>query len=190
MKYIKITALVLVVLFGLFYFFGMPYLREQTKKISPEKVASYTFRGAELTVTYSAPFKKDREIFGALVPYGQVWRTGANEPTTFTTSKTVQVIDKELPPGTYSLWTVPNKDSWQVIFNTEVPDWGVTLISGGKDTTRDPAKDLVTVQVPTTRLDQPVDQFSITFGQEEQFYLSMAWDTTKINVPISISPNH
>lgn len=189
MKFIKRLVLVLLILFGLFYFFGMPYLREQTKKVSPEKVASYTYKGAELNVHYSAPYKKNRAIFGELVPYGKVWRTGANEPTTFTTTKAIQVIDKELPPGTYSLWTVPNRDSWKVIFNSEVPDWGVTLISGGKETTRDAKKDLVTVEVPTRRLDQPIDQFTIYFSEEGQFYLNLAWDTTKIGLPLAVSTN-
>jgi hypothetical protein len=190
MKIIKRLALVLLIVFGLFYFLGLPYLRKQTKKISPERVTSYTYKGADLSVHYSAPHKKNRVIFGELVPYGQVWRTGANEPTTFTTSKNLTIVDKNLPKGTYSLWTIPNKDSWQVIFNTEVPDWGVSLISGGKKTTRDPEKDVLQVEVPTSKLDQPIDQFIISFSQEEPMYLSLAWDTTKISIPISISPNN
>ncbi|MFS4456265.1 DUF2911 domain-containing protein [Maribacter sp. 2304DJ31-5] len=184
MRFIKRLIATLLILMGLFYFVGLPYLQKQTKKHSPEKTATYNYDGAELSVHYSGPFKKNRTIFGALVPYGKVWRTGANEPTTFTTSETIKIIDKDLPAGTYSLWTIPNKESWKVIFNTEIPDWGVTLLSGGKETTRDSNKDIVQVEVPVKRMNKEVEQFTIAFENNEQIYLSLFWDTSKINIPL------
>lgn len=185
MKFLKRLVAVLIVLFGLFYFVGLPYLRKETKKHSPEKTSAYTLQGTQLEVRYSSPSKKGRPIFGGLVPFDQVWRTGANEPTTFTTSGAIKIIDKPLPAGTYSLWTIPNKESWKVIFNKEVPDWGVSIFSGGTQTTRNAAKDMIIVEVPSRDISQPEENFTIDFTNEDQLYLSLSWDTTRINVPIN-----
>ncbi len=185
MKFFKKLGIGVIVLGALFFFVGMPYLQNQTKKHSPEKTTSYVLKGAELEVNYSSPSKKNRLIFGELVPYGTVWRTGANEPTTFTTSETIKIIDKALPPGTYSLWTIPNKNNWKVIFNKEVPDWGVTLISGGKKTTRDAEQDILQVEIPVRELVKPVENFTIIFEDDTQLFLNLSWDTVKIRIPIN-----
>ena len=169
----------------LFFFVGMPYLKEQTKKNSPQKTVVYTKNGMDLTVKYSSPFKKGRVIFGDLVPYDTVGRTGANEPTTFTTNSKIYIIDKERPAGTYSLWTIPGKESWQIIFNKNVPEWGVTIMSGGKETTRIPEEDAVTVTVPSINLLETVESFTINFEETGQLYLSLDWDKTKVRVPIN-----
>ena len=70
--------------------------------------------------------KKGREIFGGLVPYNEVWRTGANEATTLTVNKDIKFGDQRLPAGTYSLWTIPQQTQWTVILNSEIPGWGVS----------------------------------------------------------------
>ncbi len=181
MKILKWIIGIVAVLLLLFFFIGMPYLREQTKKHSPEKTAQYEAAGISLTVNYSSPSKKGREIFGGLVPYDQVWRTGANEPTTFTTTHDIQVGGKPLPAGTYSLWTVPGREIWTLIFNDEVPDWGVTLLSGGKKTTRDPDNDVIQVAVPTLSLPTPVEDFTIEFDIiSSQVHMRLAWDRTEV----------
>jgi hypothetical protein len=186
MKVIKWIAIVIAVFGLLFYFVGMPYLREQTKKNSPQKSAAYTQNGFDLKVDYSSPFKKGRVIFGELVPYNKVWRTGANEPTTFTTGTDIAVIDKKLAAGTYSVWTEPKPESWSVIFNSEVPDWGVTLSSGGQETTRNPEKDVIRVEVPVSVMPSPLESFTIGFEEDMgQVYLSFSWDTTKVRVPLN-----
>lgn len=186
MKVLKWIVIVVVVLLLAFYFIGMPYLREQTKMHSPDKTAVYNNDGYDLKVTYSSPFKKGRVIFGELVPYNTVWRTGANEPSTFTTATEIAVEDNQLPAGTYSLWTVPKPESWTVIFNKEVPDWGVTLSSKGQETSRDPARDALQVEVPVTTLTKMEESFTIRFEKEgEQLYLSLFWDTTRVKVPIN-----
>ncbi|WP_281542746.1 DUF2911 domain-containing protein [Maribacter aestuarii] len=185
MKFLKRFGIVVIVLGALFYFIGMPYLKKQTKKNSPEKTANYTLEGAELSVNYSSPSKKDRVIFGELVPYGQVWRTGANEPTTFSNSAEIMIIDKSLPAGKYSLWTIPGKESWKIIYNKEIPEWGVTLLSGGKETTRDFDKDVLQVEVPVKPLPEPVENFTIDFKNEEQLYLTLSWDKQKVSIPIN-----
>lgn len=186
MKVLKWIVLVVVVLLLAFYFIGMPYLREQTKKHSPEKTAIYNKDGFDLKVTYSSPFKKGRVIFGELVPYNAVWRTGANEPTTFTTGSGITIMDNRLPAGTYSLWTEPKPESWTVMFNKEVPDWGVTLSSKGQETSRDPTRDALQVEVPVSTTSTVEESFTIRFEKEgEQLYLSLSWDTTRVRVPIN-----
>ncbi len=185
MKFLKWFLIVFAVLALLFYFVGAPYLKEQTKKNSPEKASTYTNNGMDLSVTYSSPFKKGRVIFGELVPYDQVWRTGANEPTTFTCTSDITIMGNNLPAGTYSLWTIPNSDSWSVIFNNDIPGWGVTLSSGGSETTRKPENDVVQVQVPVKTLSEIVESLTIGFEEGEQLNLTFSWDTTKVSVPIS-----
>lgn len=185
MKFLKYLLIVLAVLALFFFMFGWPYLQEQTKKISPEKTATYQKNGMDLAVKYSSPFKKNRIIFGELVPYNNVWRTGANEPTTFTTTTNISIIDKELPAGTYSLWTKPKKESWEVMFNKEVPGWGVSIFSGGAQTTRDPEQDAVLVEVATENISTIQESFTIDFEENDQLYLIFSWDQTKVKVPIN-----
>ena len=185
MKILKWILIVLAALLLLFFFVGMPYLREQTKKHSPETTVAYTQNGFDLLVKYSSPFKKGRVIFGELVPYDVVWRTGANEPTTFETKSAIKVIDKSLPSGQYSLWTRPGMNSWQVIFNEEIPDWGVTISSGGRETTRDSEKDVLMVEVPVEQLDSSVESFTIDFEDDDQLYLRLYWDQTQVKVPLN-----
>ena len=185
MKKLKWILLVIVALIALVMFVGMPYMKEQTKKHSPQSTNTYTKNGMDLSVNYSSPSKKDRVIFGELVPYDVVWRTGANEPTTFTTGSDIKIIDKTLPAGTYSFWTKPGKDSWGVIFNKEVPDWGVTILSGGKKTTRNKEADVVSVNVPTEQMANVQEKLNIGFEDDELLYLVLSWDQTKIKVPIN-----
>ncbi len=185
MKILKWILGIVVVLALLFYFVGMPYLKKQTKKNSPETTAVYTQDNMDLSVTYSSPFKKGRVIFGELVPYDKVWRTGANEATVFVSGTDIKIVDKELPAGTYSLWTKPGKDNWSVIFNSEIPSWGATLASGGKDAMWNTEYDVLQVEVPVMQLPQSEESFTIAFENDGQLYLSMYWDTTKIRVPIN-----
>lgn len=186
MKVLKWIAIAIAAFALLFYFVGMPYLREQTKKHSPQKTATYTQHGFDLVVHYSSPFKKGRVIFGELVPFHEVWRTGANEPTTLTTETDITIIDKKLAAGTYSIWTEPKPESWSVIFNSEKPAWGVTMSSGGHETTRNPEKDVIRVEVPVIEMPEPLESFTIGFEEEMgQEYLSLSWDTTKVRVPIN-----
>lgn len=184
MKILKWVLVVLIALILLFVFVGMPYLKKQTKKISPEKVATYVQDGLDMEVKYSSPYKKGRTIFGELVPFDAVWRTGANEPTTFTTKTAISILNNQLPPGTYSLWTIPGRENWKVMFNSKVPDWGVTLISGGRKTTYDPDTDVFQIQVPAENLDSSVESFTIDFKQSDGLFLTLTWDKTRISIPI------
>ncbi len=188
MKLIKRIFIIIALIVALVYLVIIPYIHQEAKKFSPAKTAQLELKGSSLEVEYSSPSKKGRIIFGDLVPFGKVWRTGANEPTTFSTTQNIKIIDKTLPAGKYSLWTVPNRNSWKVIFNTQIPDWGVTRVDGNQ-TTHDPRFDYLTVEVPVKTLENPVENFSIDFehlkeGIQQQDYLDLAWDTTKIMIPI------
>jgi hypothetical protein len=172
----------------LVYFIGLPLLKEQTKKNSPEKTAHYEQDGLTLSVTYSSPSKKGRNIFGGLVPYGKVWRTGANEPTRLRTATRLSVGGQVLPPGEYSLWTIPGETQWTVIFNSEIPDWGATLMSGGKEATRNPETDVLQINVGVDTLGEVVEDFDISFvpaGTGNSVFLEFTWDTTRVRVPLN-----
>ncbi|GGW33666.1 DUF2911 domain-containing protein [Arenibacter certesii] len=184
MKFLKWLLIIIAVIALAFFLGGKSYLKEQTKKNSPEKTATYNKNGMDIIINYSSPYKKGRIIFGELVPYGIVWRTGANEPTTFTTATKVNIEGKDLAAGTYSLWTIPNESSWDIIFNSEIPEWGVSILSGGKETTRDPEWDVVQVTAPVTELQDPIESFTIQFDQGDSIYLSLLWDKTKVSLPI------
>ncbi len=105
---------------------------------------------AKLTVTYSRPAVKGREIWGGLVPYGQVWRLGANDATTLEISENAKVAGHDLPPGAYALFAIPSKDKWTIVVNSEAKQWGAYF--------RDPKKDLFSFDVvPISRTAPGVD---------------------------------
>lgn len=188
MKTLKWIGGILLVLILLIYFVGLPALKEQTKKNSPEKTARYEQDGLTLSVTFSSPSKKGRTIFGELVPFGKVWRTGANEPTRFRTATALVVGGQTLPAGEYSLWTIPGQTQWTVIFNREIPDWGATLLSGGKEATRNPESDVLQINVPVENLPQVVEDFDIRFVSPDAgntVFLEFRWDTTRVRVPLN-----
>jgi len=186
MKALKWILGILIILVLLFVFVGMPYAKKQTKKHSPERTAVYQENGMDLAVAYNSPSKKGRDIFGALVPYDQVWRTGANETTTFATVNDVKVGGKALKAGTYSVWTVPGRTSWKVIFNDDIPDWGVTLSSMGRETTRVPDHDVLELEVGVQTMSSPEEMLTLAFEEANGgVQLSLFWDTTKISIPIS-----
>ncbi|MDY8134108.1 DUF2911 domain-containing protein [Aquimarina sp. 2201CG5-10] len=177
-----IFILIAVVIIG---YAGMLILKNNTKKHSPEETITHIAKEATFTVFYNRPNKKGREIFGKLVPYNEVWRTGANEATSFTTDKDILVDGTTLKAGTYTLWTIPNPESWKVIFNSQEYGWGVSFKDG--KAARDPQFDILTVEVPVQPLLNEVEQFSIYFENANDFTIMyLAWDKTAIAVPIKV----
>lgn len=182
----KLLKRAILILLGLVLigFAGMYFMKQSTKKHSPEEIVTHTAKDATFTVFYNRPYKKGREIFGNLVPFNEVWRTGANEATTFTTDKDLLVDGTVLKAGTYSLWTIPNPESWKVIFNSKEYDWGVSMDGTAK---RDASYDVLTVEVPVQPLLNIVEQFSIYFENANDFtILYLAWDRTAIAIPIKV----
>src|SRR6187399_1420151 len=91
---------------------------------SPHETTKATIDGAAISVTYGRPSVRGRKIMGALVPYGTVWRTGADEATTLTTDKAIQIGGTSVPAGTYTLYTLPGESAWQLIVNKQTGQWG------------------------------------------------------------------
>ena len=162
---------------------GFYIMKTNTKKHSPEDTVVYEQDSLKIEVFYNKPFKKGRKIFGKLIPYGEVWRTGANEATTFKTNQDLKIEGSELKAGKYTLWTIPKETSWVIIFNENMYSWGVNF-SDGK-ASRVEKFDALKVEVPISKNLKSIEQFSIYF--DEQFgsiNMFLAWDD--IVVPVSI----
>ncbi len=154
------------------------------KSFSPEEVVELEEGGLHLQVFYNRPYKKGREIFGSLVPYGHVWRTGANEATTFETNKDLLIEGKVLKAGKYTLWTIPDKEIWTIIFNKEHGQWGVN--SDG-DPNRNPEQDVLSIQAQAVWQEREFEQFTIEFAtMDDEVEMVLLWDKTLVAVPISV----
>ncbi len=134
---------------------------------------------AIVRVTYSRPLKNGREVFGKLVPYGEVWRTGANEATEIKFYQEVDFGGKKVKAGSYSLFTIPGEKEWTVILNSDLDYWGAYKYNQKNDVVRVPAT--------VDSLSEPLENFSIQFDKkgDKQGVLRLAWDTTVAEVPFS-----
>jgi hypothetical protein len=173
-KVLIIVGIVLLAIVAL-----LTWFRHYTKSHSPAAKAEYHMDGTDIVVNYCQPYKKGRLIFGdeasgALQPYGKYWRVGANEATTFTTNKDLQIADQVLKAGTYSMYAYPGKETWQVVFNSDADRWGVPA--------PDTDKDVVKVDVQSLN-DVPVaEQLTISFtqGAEGAVLMLWSWDQTVV----------
>jgi hypothetical protein len=153
--------------------------RDKSKRASPQAQASINVGGATLTVDYGQPAKKGREIFGKLVPYGEVWRLGANEATEITLSKDVSVAGKPLKAGRYMLCAIPQPNSWTIIFNSKLGQWGAFFY--------DQKNDVLRVDVPASTSDNPAEQLALSFETSDNTAnLLIQWDKVKVAVPFAI----
>ena len=129
----------------------------------------------DIKVIYSRPQKKDREVFGTLVPYGKVWRTGADEATEIKLFSDMKFGDKTVKAGTYSLFTIPGEKEWTIILNSDLDGWG--------SYNYDESKDVARIKVPATNGDE-LEVFSIAFKPVDKgYHLVMGWDNTMVEVP-------
>jgi hypothetical protein len=157
---------------------------DKSKRPSPPASTECKFSdGKTIKIDYSSPRAKGRKIFGdasaqALVPYGQIWRTGANESTTFVTDANLTVGGKAVPAGHYTIFTVPNADQWWLVISKKTGEWG-TDYPGEKE-------DLVRVPMKTSKNGPPVENFLIAFDQSgNKCKLRMEWETTVASVEIA-----
>jgi amino acid permease len=176
-RILLILAALAVVLFGVFKF-----IIYNTKKNSAEATANYDNNGTKLEVKYCSPSKKGRDIFGTLIPYGQVWRTGANEPTTFETNKNLSIAGQNLPAGKYSLWTIPEQNSWTVIFDKKMYGWGEDFSSKAS---HDGSQVALKTVVPTSSIEGVQENFKVEFVKDSLLNMNLLWDKTKVSVPIA-----
>ncbi len=165
-----------------------------SRRPSPMGIARTFVDDGYVSVTYSRPYKRGREIFGskesgAVVPYGELWRTGANEATQITLTKDLMVAGQKLPAGTYSLFTIPGEKQWQVQFNTALGLNGTRRrnpASGEMEEAYKVENNVVTVTVPVGATKEEIDQFTITFEDREGGKdLVLRWITTEIHVPLA-----
>jgi hypothetical protein len=150
-------------------------------RISPLEVVSYKYKDAYVKIIYSRPLKKNREIFGKLVPYGEVWRTGANEATEITLTRDVTIMGKPVPAGTYSLFTIPQQNIWTIILNKELGQWGAYNYNSKQDFGR--------WDVPVNRLPGKSQEiFTIQFTNKNNVTdLSICWDDICVTLPIQFN---
>jgi hypothetical protein len=158
---------------------------DKSKRPSPPGQASVTFAdGKTITIDYSRPSVNDpkthqpRNIFGGLVPYGKVWRTGANDATTFVTTADLMVDGKHVPAGNYTLYSIPEADKWTLIINKQTGQWGTVYKED---------QDLVRIPMKVGKTSAPVEQFTIDLKQTgpKAATLSLAWADTQASVEIT-----
>jgi hypothetical protein len=179
-KFLLVLGVILVIILGVLTYFRVVY----TKSFSPEDQVKFENGDLKIVIMYNRPSKKGRVIFGELVPFGKVWRTGANEATTFETNKDLTFGDKTLKAGKYSLWTTPGEQSWTVIFNSESGQWGVGF---NGEANRDPNKDVLSVVAPAVTIEKEFEQFTIAVeNMGEEHELTFIWDKTLVALPFSV----
>lgn len=147
------------------------YLGPDERNISPK-----------IRVVYSRPMKKDREIFGALLPYGKEWRLGANEATEITFYQTVGIGGITINPGTYTMSAIVNENDWIVNFSSQRGIWGVE--------NRDESKTVASIKVKTTTEKESLELLSMSFREidEQTAHMTIQWDKTRVEIPIAFNP--
>lgn len=173
MKAILSTLLVLLTI--------QPSSAQDATKPRPSPMATTfaRYKDSYLRIVYSQPQKKGREVFGSLVPFGQVWRTGANEATEITVTRDIKINGNDLKAGTYALFTIPDKNNWTIILNSDLGQWGSYNYNAKMDVLR------FTVTPAETPL---FEAFTITIDQKnDKAGINMIWERTKVTIPIQFS---
>jgi len=153
--------------------------QDKSKRPSPPAQAQCKFAdGKTITVDYSSPRMKDRKIYGALVPYGEVWRTGANDATAFVTDANLTVGGKDVPVGSYTIFTVPGADKWTLIINKKTGEWGIPY--------KYESDELARVDMQVSKTASPVENFTIAFDQAGgSCTMHLDWENTRASVEIA-----
>ena len=152
--------------------------QDKAKRPSPpESVTCTLASGKTIKVDYSSPRMKGRKIYGSLVPYGLVWRAGANEATTFHTDVDLTVDGKKVPAGDYTIFTIPNADKWKLIISKKTGEWGT-------DYPGEP-NDLARVDMKVSALSAPMENFTISFVQSgKSCTMQMDWESTRASIDL------
>ena len=153
--------------------------QDKTKRPSPPAQAQCKLPdGKTITTDYSSPRAKGRQVFGGLVPYNEVWRTGANEATTFVTTANLSVEGKDIPAGSYTIFTVPAQDKWTLIINKKTGEWGIPY--------HYESDELVRVPMQAGKTSGPVENFTINYDQSGGgCTLQISWENTQASVKFS-----
>jgi Protein of unknown function (DUF2911) len=145
---------------------------------SPPATATGKINGATITIKYSSPSVRGRKIWGELVPYDKVWRTGANQATTFETDKEIKIEGKTLAAGKYSLYTLPGEKEWVIILNSATGQWG---IKQGGVTTEEPEKDVLRVNVTPGKSASFNEQFTIKVEKSD---VALLWENLEVKFKV------
>lgn len=144
----------------------------------PEKATCDLGGGQSITTDYSSPRMKGRKIFGGLVPYGQVWRTGANEATSLVATGEVEVGGKKVPAGSYTIFTVPEASKWTLIINKKTGEWGIPY--------KYESDELARVDMKVSKISPPLEDFTISYEKSGNgCVMNVEWDATRASVDIS-----
>ena len=151
--------------------------QDKSKRPSPPATAEVTLKGKKVIIDYSRPSLKGRKVGQELAPYGQVWRTGANEATALTTEVDLNIGGAKVPAGKYTLYTLPSEGTWKLIINKETGQWG---------TKYDAAQDLARVDMKKSPLSHTVEQFTISFDKKSDNAadLNLDWENTRVSVAV------
>jgi hypothetical protein len=159
--------------------------QDKSKRPSPPGTASESFAdGKKITVDYSRPKIKDpktgqvRSVGVEVAPFGKVWRTGANEATTFVTDTDVMLNDLHVPAGKYTMYSIPGESEWTIIINKQTGQWG---------TEYDEKQDLGRTKIKAQKAPAPVEQFTISFNNTgaKSADMNLAWASTLVTVPVT-----
>src|SRR5450755_2290643 len=151
--------------------------QDKSKRPSPPAKAEVALKGKTITIDYSRPFAKGRKIIGGTVPFNQVWRTGANEATAFTTPIDLMVGDAKVPAGSYTLYSLPSENGWKLIINKQTGQWG---------TDYDQKQDLARVDMKVAKNATPTEQFTISLDKTggSSATLKIDWASTTASVDV------
>jgi hypothetical protein len=176
----KLIATLSVVCLGIALFVAVSLAQQdKSKRPSPPATATLDLGGGKsVTVDYSSPRLKGRHVGQEIAPYGKVWRTGANEATTFVTTADITVGGSAVPAGNYTLFTIPNKDKWVLILSKKTGEWG-TNYPGQPD-------DLARIDMKVSTLPSPAENFTISFEKSASGgTMNLDWETTRASVAIA-----
>lgn len=149
--------------------------RAQNQRASPHETVELLLNGKKVTISYGRPSMKGRKIMGGLVPYGQVWRTGADEATKLTTETDLQIGTLLVPKGSYALFTLPTEQGWKLIVNKQADQWGAFNY--------DQQQDLGRVDLKVGKTAKPVEQFTISLAKAGAGgVLKLEWENTAASV--------
>jgi len=151
---------------------------DKAKRPSPPATATGKIGNATIAIDYSSPSVKGRKIFGEKLPYGKLWRAGANEATIFQTDNDIMVGGKKLPAGKYSFFATPGENEWTIFFNAETGQWGDKK---NGDTNMDPAKTILTVTVKAKKLGNLKEklEYSVTNNG-----IDLQWEYSDVFIPV------
>ncbi len=177
----KRAAILIAFLLNMAVLSNSPLAAPKDKAQRPSPPANATCKlpdGKTLTVVYSSPRMKGRKIFGELVPFGKVWRTGANEATSFVTNTGIAVGGQSIPAGSYTVFTIPNPDKWTLIISKKTGEWGIPYPGEADDAAR--------ADMKVSKLSSPVENFTISFDQAgSNCTMHLDWETTRASIAIS-----